>query len=430
MVAFAFPPRTGSSGIQRTLRFVQQLPEHGWEPLVLTAHPRAYPSTSQDLLAEVPPGTVVQRAFALDTARHLAIRGRYLQMLSQPDRWGSWLFGALPTGLRMIRQYRPDVIWSTFPIATAHLVAYQLHRLSGIPWVADFRDPMIGHVLDDDARPSRALQRIERNVVESASRIVFVTPSARALYRARYRSVPSDRFVVIENGYDEESFAAAERALPAARPRVEHFTLLHSGIVYASERDPTALFKALRRMRTDGRVSAGTLRVRFRAPVNSELLLRLAAESQVQDLIEICPPVPYHEALQEMLGADGLLVMQGSSCNQQIPAKLYEYLRARRPVLGLAAPEGDTGKAMLDAGVTHVASLEDTFAIEAALTRYLVEARQALASSTLPRDTHLQSMSRRARTQALAAVLDGLHADATMARAAGPAGSSRTGMPP
>ncbi len=74
MVCYHFPPLAGSSGIQRSLRFVQHLPESGWQPLVLSAHPRAYERTSDDLQDEVPAGTVVRRAFALDTARHLSGR--------------------------------------------------------------------------------------------------------------------------------------------------------------------------------------------------------------------------------------------------------------------------------------------------------------------------------------------------------------------
>ncbi|MBC7705319.1 MAG: glycosyltransferase, partial [Rhodoferax sp.] len=142
LIAYHFPPLAGSSGIQRTLRFVQHLPAFGWQPLVLSAQPRAYLRTSGDLGADVPAGTVVRRAFALDTARHLALHGRYIGAMARPDRWVSWKFDAVRQGLRMIREFRPDVIWSTYPIATAHLIGAELHRRSGIPWVADFRDPM------------------------------------------------------------------------------------------------------------------------------------------------------------------------------------------------------------------------------------------------------------------------------------------------
>jgi len=115
MIAYHFPPLAGSSGIQRTLRFVQHLPKFGWEPLVLSADPRAYERTSDDLMAEVPDGIVVRRAFALDTARHLSIAGRYIGAMARPDRWVSWKLAAVKEGMRMIREFKPQAIWSTYP---------------------------------------------------------------------------------------------------------------------------------------------------------------------------------------------------------------------------------------------------------------------------------------------------------------------------
>src|ERR1700752_1992126 len=93
MIAFHYPPMRGSSGIQRTLRFSRYLPEYGWQPLILTAHPRAYPAIGDESLREIPPDVLVRRAFALDTARHLAFRGSYLRWMALPDRWVSWWLG-------------------------------------------------------------------------------------------------------------------------------------------------------------------------------------------------------------------------------------------------------------------------------------------------------------------------------------------------
>ncbi|MCU0257137.1 MAG: hypothetical protein MUF60_10355, partial [Vicinamibacterales bacterium] len=83
-IAYHFPPVRVSSGIQRTLKFATHLREQGWEPMILTVHPRAYEVTSPDQLAEIPPGMVVSRAFALDAGRHLAVAGRYPQWLALP----------------------------------------------------------------------------------------------------------------------------------------------------------------------------------------------------------------------------------------------------------------------------------------------------------------------------------------------------------
>ena len=112
----------------------------------------------------------------------------------------------------------------------------------------------------------------------------------------------------------------------------------------------------------------------------------------------------YREALREMLAADGLLVMQGSNCNEQIPAKLYEYFRARRPILGLADPKGDTGTVMREAGVQHVAQLENAEHVERALSAYLAESRPGAAQ--MPMAPPLMAMSRRARARTFAALLD------------------------
>src|SRR5436305_1673351 len=93
MIAYHFPPLRGSSGIQRTLRFAKYLPQFGWFPTVLSIHPAAYESTGSDQMADIPAGVEVHRAFGLDSARHLSIRGRYPALLGRPDRWRTWWLG-------------------------------------------------------------------------------------------------------------------------------------------------------------------------------------------------------------------------------------------------------------------------------------------------------------------------------------------------
>src|SRR5690349_14608962 len=99
LIGYHYPPVSGSSGVQRILKFSRYLPEFGWQPSVLTVTPSAYQATNPELLAEIPPGVKVRRAFAFDTARRLSVFGRYPQFLALPDRWASWFLGAIPAGL-------------------------------------------------------------------------------------------------------------------------------------------------------------------------------------------------------------------------------------------------------------------------------------------------------------------------------------------
>lgn len=404
MIAYHFPPLAGSSGVQRTLRFVQHLPDFGWQPLVISAHPRAYERTGDDLLADVPAGTIVHRAFAVDTARHLAVGGRYLGWMARPDRWVSWKFDAVRVGLHMIKTYRPDAIWSTYPIATAHLIGAALHRRTGVPWLADFRDPMAQDGYPADPLTRQRFIEIEEEAVRHARFCLFTTPGAARVHRQRHPEA-AERLVVLENGYDEESFPVlAPGDLPPSPLNPGAITLLHSGLVYPLERDPTQLMAALRLLKQGGQLAFGELRVRFRASVHDQLITRLAQAQGVEEFIECCPPIGYREAISEMLRADGLLVMQASCCNEQIPAKIYEYLRAQRPILALTDPVGDTAATLAAAGVRNIAPLDSAPAIAQRLMQFIEGLRQS--DLCLPSPEAVRQASRRERTSELVRLLD------------------------
>ncbi|OWW20391.1 glycosyltransferase [Noviherbaspirillum denitrificans] len=404
MIAYHYPPLRGSSGIQRTLKFSRYLSEHEWSPVVLSAHPRSYASTSDDQVAEIPKEVPVHRAFALDTSRHLAIKGRYLGWLALPDRWVTWWLGAVPAGLRMIRKYQPEVIWSTYPIATAHLIGLALHRITGIPWVADMRDPMT-----DTSYPANPLTRkvyrwIERKTVTHATKIVCTTPGTIRMYRERFPDIPASRFCVIENGYDEENFQSAESAAKPSVSGTRPFTLVHSGVIYPSERDPRPFFEALSELLRNGRIAPGSLQVTLRATGHDGYLKELIAQHKIESVVVLAPPIPYRDALAEMLAADGLLILQASNCNHQIPAKLYEYLRARRPILALTDPEGDTASTLRAAGVRTIARLDSASDILRGLIHFLDAA--AAGQADIPTVEAARNHSRRARSKELAAVLE------------------------
>jgi hypothetical protein len=403
VIAYHFPPLAGSSGIQRTLRFVQHLQRLGWESEVLTCSVLAYEEVKADLLQDIPRGTVVERALALDTARHLSVGGRYPGWLARPDRWVSWWPAGVLVGRRMLQKHRPRAIFSTYPIATAHLIGHSLARHSRLPWVADFRDPMTEEGYPVDPRTWACFKRIEESVFQLAAASTFTTAGAANMYRNRYPK-SATRIEVIENGYDEETFTEIvgdESPQGPLNPGV--LTILHSGIVYPSERDPTQLMLALAALKARG-IDGSRVRVRFRAAVHDDLLRMLATTNAVEDMVEVAPHLPYREALREMLRADGLLVLQAANCNFQVPAKLYEYMRARRPLLALTEAGSDTAAVLRAAGVNSIASLESACDIGDLLLRF---ANRDFRGMT-PDDAAIGEASRARRAEQLAKLLDEL----------------------
>lgn len=415
MIAYHYPPVRGSSGVQRTLKFTRYLGDHDWEPIVLTVHPMAYPQVGCDQMREIPEHITVKRVFALDAARHLSIKGAYPEFLAWPDRWASWWLGAVPVGLNLIRALKPAAIWSTFPIATAHLVSLTLARLTRLPWVADFRDPMREDHYPPGPRQRYLYRGIERCTVSRARRVVFTTAGTARMYAERYPHVPSSRWQTIANGYDEENFAAAQ----AATKRGDASTggpikLVHSGLLYPSERDPKAFFDALSHLKVANEISCENLKITLRATGHDDLYRGMLEAHEIQDIVSLQPSVPYEQALAEMLSADGLLILQGSSCNHQIPAKLYEYLRARRPILALTDSRGDTASVLNHCGIDTIASLADTREISTVLARFLTLIR--VGRAPIARDEIIANYSRRAQSAELARLLNSLCLDANHER--------------
>ncbi len=401
MVAFHYPPCAVGSGIHRTLKFSRYLPDAGWRPVVLTAHPRAYLRTRPEQLDEIAPAVTVARAFALEARRHLAWRGCYFRWMALPDDWWAWWLGAVPLGLRLVRAHRVRVIWSTYPIATAHLIGLTLHRLTGLPWVADFRDSMTEDQYPRDPWQRRAYLWIERQVVARATRMVFTAPSTRRMYLSRYQTLAAERCVVIPNGYDEADFEdlVPESTPPEGRP----LRLLHSGVVYPEERDPRPFFRALARLKREGRVSARDLQVVLRASGFEREYAAVLADLEIGDIVRLLPPVSYREALRECLAADALLLIQGASCNHQIPAKAYEYLRARKPILALTAPEGDTAALLREHGGFTLADLDDEDAIHTAIPAFLDTVRAG--THPLPDAKRVEAYARHSQAMVLGRLL-------------------------
>lgn len=412
MIAYHYPPAAESSGVQRALAYSRYLRDDGWEPIVLSAHPRAYAVSRTDQLRDIPSDIVVRRAFALDAKRHLALFGRYPHFAAYPDRWVSWWLGAVPAGWRLVRKYKPRLLWSTFPIATSHLVASSLKSLTGLPWVADFRDSMTEEGYPADESRRRAYLDIEQNTVRRASRMVFTAPAAAQMYRERYPGVAPEHFTVIPNGYDESSFADAERDLPP-RPRANsaRVTLVHSGILYPVERDPRAFYAAVASLKKSGEESGDTLSIVLRSSSHEEHHRRLIDSHGIGDIVSLPARVSYRDALREMLAADGLLVFQASNCNHQVPAKIYEYFRARRPILALTDATGDTAGALRDAGLGAIVPLDDERRIAEGLREFLSAIRHGTAA--VASDDEIAKHSRRARTRALARLFEEVVSEST-----------------
>lgn len=403
MVAFHYPPIAGSAGALRSRAFASYLPNHGWRAHVLAPRTMAYAAV--DSMAITPDTGCVHRSWALDARRHLGCKGRYLELTAVPDRWVSWAPSAIAVGLRIIRDHPIEAIWSTYPIATSHVIAASLARLTGLPWIAEFRDPV-----DVAACPPVqrwAQQAIERCVIGHADHTVFVTPSALADCRRRFPAAAT-RFSLIPNGYDESlepAPAPPERGgIASNRP----LRLLHSGHLYRPGRDPLALFEALARLKRRGSIDAEQLQIIFRNSQEESVYQDQIQRLDVGDMVTLAPWQAHKDVLNEQRAVDGLLLLQGAEFNRQVPAKFFEYLRSRRPVFALVDDDGDTAALLDELGGGTRVEIDDPAAIAEHLLYFLRRLRET-GSNTCPwpvDEAALSQYSRAYQTAQLARILE------------------------
>lgn len=370
MIAFHFPPAAMGSGHLRTLGFARHLPTAGWDPIVLSARSLAYPRTHPLNDDTIPSGCMVRRALAFDARRHFGIAGRYPAFLAQPDRWISWWPAAVWQGLRLIRRYRALAIWSTYPVMSAHCIAATLSRRAGLPWIADFRDPVASSVEPGNPYSVASQHRWETRVLQCAARTVFTTPGALDHYVERFPVAHQEgRLAVIANGYEESAFIDLQAAPPpmVGRPLV----LLHSGLLYAEGRNPVPFFEALARLKASGRIDAGKLNVVLRASGFEAAYARETARLGIDDIVTLAPAISNKDALVEQSKADALLLFQGSKFDRQIPAKLYEYLRIGRPIFAMVGEHGDTAAFLRQVSGAELVPLDDATEIEVRLGAFV-----------------------------------------------------------
>jgi glycosyltransferase involved in cell wall biosynthesis len=253
-----------------------------------------------------------------------------------------WLPRAWSACKQMVAEHRPDAVLSSGPPHCVHVLGHYLKRRTGLPWVADFRDPWIS---DGSNRRlgwfDRWERRWERRVFANADLVLGNAPNATRLYQRTYPE-SSDRIMTLTNGFDRAgpTFALTD---PDGTIR-----LLHAGEIYAG-RDPRPLFEALMQLNQPGDQTY-QLAILGRNDCDLDGLLR---ERGWTDFVTVEGQSSYQESLDEMARADILVLFDSPGRTIGVPAKVYEYLRAGRPILALAEPDGDTAAILRTSGVLH-----------------------------------------------------------------------------
>lgn len=405
LVTMYFPP-SGGGGVQRPLKIATHLPELGIETHVLAPDDSKWIHRDENL--PMPTLAWVHRA------RFLGPRGRkpaeelhgmlgleryslQLQLLGRrllvPDEGVPWNLTAIPAAIKIVRDEGIDVVITTSPPGSVHLIGAAVKRATGVRWVADLRDSLVAHPHRDS---QRLLVRVKEQgqhgvawlIASHADGISAVSEAIAEEMRARN---PRGPVVTIANGSDFDDFSGLEY-----HPKAERFRITHAGSFFG-KRDPKPFLTALARV--DGVVArfVGDFRAADRE-----------WSANILDRMELIPYAPHRRSLELQRDSEALLLLipeAGGRGRGVLSGKVFEYLAAGRPILALVPPDGAAAELLRATGAGVVVAPEDIAGIERELMAMRDRWRAGQLEPVALSDEWRLKVSRRARVQELADLL-------------------------
>lgn len=366
IISYYWPPN-GGAGVYRWLKMSKYLPEFGWQPVVYTPENPEMVADDPGLLKDVGAQVeVVKQPITEPFSLYKRFTGRaqservQTAFLSEkraggwkedlalwvrsnffiPDARVWWVKPSIRFLKDYVKEHQVDAIISTGPPHSMHLIAQGLKRATGLPWIADFRDPWTG--IDFYGQLSltnwadRKHHRLEREVLTTADRVVTVSWS----WANDLEALGAKTVAVITNGFDradvpEENIAVDDR-----------FSLVHIGSMSAT-RDLPGLWKALAAIGEKDLTFRERFVLRFVGPVDHSVV-ESATAAGLGGHIERMGRVSHAVAMQEMQRARVLLLPINDTPNSAgiLPGKLYEYMSVGRPILAVGPATGDVARVL------------------------------------------------------------------------------------
>jgi len=443
VITYYWPP-SGGAGVQRWLKFVKYLPEFGWEPVVYTPENPESPADDHSLFKDIRPGTTVVKKKIFEPYRMYKrflgmkpeerINAGFLTEQEKPgikEKIAVWIRGNcfipdartswIKPSVRFLKKYLTSnpvhAVITTGPPHSMHLIGLGLKRSLQLPWIADFRDPWTDidfyEQLRLTRRADRKHRRLEKAVLNEADAVVVVGPSMSEKFTGHMEKLP----YVIPNGYDPDDFNRLKpddkadesgektEGPPNIQTFRDKFRFIHLGAMNR-DRNHEIFWRALSELnQEDGK---------FKADLSIVLIgkLDISVRESIRnhDLEEKVIREPYipHDRVADYLRSASLLylpVNNTPNAKSIQTGKLFEYLAAGRPILGIGPDDGDAAEIIRDCQSGQMVNFTDLQRLKQVISDWY---RQWSNHSLTIDSVNIEKYSRRTLTGQMAELLNKL----------------------
>ena len=386
IITYYWPP-SGGSGVQRWLKFAKYLPQFGWEPVIYTPENPEANTVDAALLKDIAPDTEVIKTKiwepysfykalfggkknTSDGGKHikaniigsenksfthklsLFVRGNFF--IPDPRCW--WIRPSIKYLVKYLKEHPVDVIVSTGPPHSMHLIAKGVAKATGIRWIADFRDPWTEIFYFKHLNLSkwafRKHRKLEQSVLDSADVVTVVSKKMQADFAAR-TSTPVE---VITNGFDHEDFVSGSGFVCQEKSA---FSMVHTGI-FVDNGNPEHLWEVLGEKAAAEPQFKKDLQIRLMGQVDDSILQGIG-KAGLEGNLHNMGYRPHNEVVQWQQQAQVLLLplRKEPEAAAILTGKFFEYLAAGREILAFGPTYGDLAKALQETGSGSIVDFED-----------------------------------------------------------------------
>ena len=392
IITYYWPP-SGGGGVQRWLKFTKYLPQFGWQPVVYSPENPEYPSIDHSLLKDISPDLIhITRPIFepynfykkfVGLKKNERINTGFLSERKKPKKTENiavWVRGNLfipdarkfwiKPSIKYLSNYLKtnpvDLIVTTGPPHSMHLIGLGLKKKLGLKWIADFRDPWTKIDFYDElklsSRADKKHHKLEQEVLNNADGIIGVGKG----YIKNLLPIPkSTPVAIITNGYDHEDFEGLTKS------KSEDFTICHFGSMNKT-RNPIGLWEALSSLKDQKPSLLKNVKVKLYGTVD-HIIMDSVESYGLSSMVEMVEYLPHDEMMKELLNSDLLLLMINriSQGGGLIPGKVFEYIGSGNPILGIGPIDSHVAEVLEESKSGKMIDWEDSKGIEAFLLEHL-----------------------------------------------------------
>jgi hypothetical protein len=426
IITYYWPP-SGGAGVQRWLKFVKYLPEFGWEPIIFTPENPEYPVIDHSLAEDIHPDLKVIKipiwepyslynlftgrkkneklttAFTSESKKSTIkekISNWIRSNLFIPDAKKFWIKPSVKFLTDYLKSNPIDIIVTTGPPHSLHLIGYYLKKKVNIKWLADFRDPWTNIDFYSELLltpwADKKHHKLEKAVIQNADYLVVIGNNMKK----EFAEIGAKNVSVITNGFDLEHMNIKE-------PEIDKkFSLNHTGAL-AKNRNPKILWKVLSELIQKNSSFSSDFKLNLIGNVD-HFVIESINKHGLNPFLNNISYIPHNEIIRLQHQAPVLLLLINNTKNAKgtLTGKFYEYLAAKRPILAIGPVDGDAACLLNETKAGVISGFEDEDQLKKNILNYYKLFKKKKLSI---KPKNLEQFTRKELTQKLSEILNKLN---------------------